>query len=161
MEEDIKKEDLEFHVRETVKHRTLVGTFMADIIDQLEERAMTHDNSKLGSPELEGFAKVVKGLAELEYGSEEYKAKLREIQPAVQEHYCKNSHHPEHFKNGLMEMDLLDVIEMLADWKAATKRHKTGDIIKSLEINAKRFNIEPMLLAVLVNTVRNLGWDKE
>ena len=38
-------------------------------------------------------------------------------------------------------MSLLDLMEMLADWRAATERNKNGDIKKSIEINTYRFNI--------------------
>jgi hypothetical protein len=36
-------------------------------------------------------------------------------------------------------MDLVQVIEMLADWKAATLRHADGDLARSIEQNAERF----------------------
>jgi hypothetical protein len=51
-------------------------------------------------------------------------------------------------------MNLVDIVEMVCDWKAATRKHRDGNILKSLEINAKRFNIEPQLLSILHNTVR-------
>lgn len=55
-------------------------------------------------------------------------------------------------------MSLLDVVEMLADWKAATERHDDGDIEKSLEINADRFNLSPQLYSILKNTIDEMGW---
>jgi hypothetical protein len=36
-------------------------------------------------------------------------------------------------------MSEIDKLEMIADWKAAVTRHKDGDILKSIEINQKRF----------------------
>lgn len=55
-------------------------------------------------------------------------------------------------------MSLLDVLEMLADWKAAGMRHKDGSLAQSLEINRGRFKISPQLFEILKNTVRELGW---
>lgn len=55
-------------------------------------------------------------------------------------------------------MDLLDIVEMLCDWKAATERHNDGDIMKSLEINKNRFNIDDQLFAILENTVKRMEW---
>lgn len=55
-------------------------------------------------------------------------------------------------------MSLLDLIEMLADWKAATERHANGDIRKSIDINTERFKLSPQLADILRNTVRELGW---
>lgn len=51
-------------------------------------------------------------------------------------------------------MTLFDVIEMIIDWYAATKRHKDGDIYKSLDINKEKFNIDNQLHNILLNTVK-------
>jgi hypothetical protein len=55
-------------------------------------------------------------------------------------------------------MSLLDVLEMLCDWKAAGERHADGSIERSLSVNKARFNISPQLHAILENTARELGW---
>lgn len=55
-------------------------------------------------------------------------------------------------------MSLLDVIEMVADWKAAGQRHADGDMTKSLEINRDRFGLSPQLFSIIKNTVKELGW---
>lgn len=60
--------------------------------------------------------------------------------------------------SGVYGMDLLDVLEMLCDWKAATARHADGDILKSLEINRTRFGISDQLYHILKNTVQRMGW---
>ena len=89
------------------------------------------------------------------YGSDEYKEFLAGMKPALDHHYAENRHHPEHFENGIDGMDLFDLVEMLFDWKEATERHNNGDILKSLDINEKRFNISPQLKQILANTVTN------
>jgi hypothetical protein len=50
-------------------------------------------------------------------------------------------------------MNLIDLIEMLCDWKAATLRHKNGDIYESLEINSKRFKYDKQLKNIFKNTI--------
>ncbi len=55
-------------------------------------------------------------------------------------------------------MNLIDIFEMLADWKAATERHDDGSLGRSLTIQASRFNISPQLQSILYNTARDLGW---
>lgn len=55
-------------------------------------------------------------------------------------------------------MSLLDVVEMLADWKAAGMRHSNGSIEQSLVENKKRFGISHQLFEILVNTAKELGW---
>jgi hypothetical protein len=50
-------------------------------------------------------------------------------------------------------MTLVDLCEMIADWKAASMRHNNGDILKSIEINQPRFNYSDELKQILINTV--------
>lgn len=59
---------------------------------------------------------------------------------------------------GVYGMDLLDIFEMLADWKAATYRHRDGDIRVSLEQNRKRFGLSDQLYQILLNTVERMEW---
>jgi Family of unknown function (DUF5662) len=56
------------------------------------------------------------------------------MKPALGHHYAANRHYLEHFANGVNDVTLVDLVEMLADWKAATERSDTGDLRKSLEI---------------------------
>lgn len=57
----------------------------------------------------------------------------------------------------LRGMSLLDVIEMLIDWKAATERHANGSILKSIEINQSRFRYSDDLKRIFLNTVEEMG----
>lgn len=144
--------------KETHKHINRVRELMNDIIQLLSNRAFTHDASKLREPELSLFAQWSPLLSSMEYGSDEYKEALTNMGPTLKHHYEHNRHHPEHFENGITEMNLIDIVEMLADWKAAQERVKDGDMRKSMLINIKRFNIPNGLSIVLMNTARDLGW---
>jgi hypothetical protein len=123
----------------TMWHKVQVFRFMWRTMMKLFKRAIVHDLSKFGPEEAPYFAKA-KGLNTLEYGSPEYKKMLKEtLKPALDHHYANNSHHPEYHEKGFHDMSLLDQLEMLCDWKAATLRTKDGDIKKSLEFNQGRF----------------------
>ena len=138
---------------DTVKHINDVRFFMQIVTGELLNRMTDHDKSKLESPEKEYFDEYTPILKELKYGSQEYKDSLAKLKPALDHHYANNSHHPEYYENGVDGMDLLDLLEMMCDWKAATARTKDGDIQRSLEINKSRFNISNQLYNVLKNTV--------
>jgi hypothetical protein len=128
-----------------------------DIVVELRDvRGPNHDASKLESPEREIFDEYTPKLKETTYGSEEYNTYLKEMQIAINHHYANNRHHPEHFKNGIKDMNLVDIIEMLCDWKAATMRHDDGDILKSIEFNQKRFGYTDELKTIFLNTVRDI-----
>jgi hypothetical protein len=55
-------------------------------------------------------------------------------------------------------MTLLDLIEMLCDWKAASERHNDGDIMRSIIVNKERFAISDQLTGILERTCRELEW---
>ena len=105
---------------DTWAHINTVQTLLVAIISKLHNRALKHDQSKLQSPEVELFDELTPRLQTLTYGSDEYKESLDRLKPALIHHYAKNTHHPEHYEDGVNDMDLIDIMEMLADWKAAT-----------------------------------------
>jgi hypothetical protein len=143
---------------DTLLHSRRVGELLVSVIDALAHRAVNHDLSKTKSPELEMFNEFTPKLKHSTYGSDEYKGFLAEMQEGLKVHYANNRHHPEHYREGISGMTLIDLIEMLADWKAATERHDDGDIQRSLEINQERFEIDDQLQAILTNTILLLGW---
>lgn len=144
---------------DTLDHIRTVRRYLKLAIDNLDRRAVNHDASKLAAPEKEAFDVATPKLAGLTYGSDEYKAALRELGPALEHHYAHNSHHPEHYGGkGIAGMSLFDLVEMLMDWKAASERHNDGDIRTSIEHNVGRFLIEPQLAEILRNTAREMGW---
>jgi len=140
-------------IRDTMNHIKQVRLLMKFLINKLEDRAIDHDASKLQSPEIEIFTEYTPKLKTSTYGSKEYKQFLKEMKVALDHHYANNSHHPEYYENGINGMDLLDVIEMVCDWMAATMRHDDGDIMKSIEINKERFGISDQLVGIIRNTV--------
>lgn len=83
-----------------------------------------------------------------------YLENLRVEDPAYKwiQSYCNER------ESRLNGMTLLDVIEMVADWKAAGMRHANGNFAESLEINWKRFKISDQLQEIIINTAQELGW---
>lgn len=139
---------------ETQKHIEMVRKYIRFMIDKIEMRGVKHDASKLESPEVELFTQYTPKLATTTYGSEEYQSYLEGLKPALDHHYASNRHHPEHFVNGVNDMTLIDIIEMFCDWKASTHRMNDGNLLKSIDINAERFNMDGQLKQILVNTAR-------
>lgn len=146
-------EDLILHDSETLKHVNEVRSNIWNLIKELDSRAQVHDASKFEEPERSVFAQNTPKLAKTEYGSDAYNELLKEVKVAIDHHYSKNTHHPEHWSNGIEDMDLLDLVEMLCDWVAATKRNKNGNVHKSIEHNQERFGISPQLSKIFTNTV--------
>jgi hypothetical protein len=143
--------------QDTLNHIEMVRSFMLEASENIISRAMSHDESKLLPPEKALFDEQTPKLKSLTYGSEEYKQALKDLKPALDNHYKVNSHHPEHYENGVKDMNLFDLIEMLCDWKAATLRHDDGDFNKSMAINKERFSIPDDLFLVLEKTALHMG----
>lgn len=141
---------------DTHKHINVVYNYMSQAINILIGRAVKHDQSKLYEPEKGVLDEFTPKLKDVTYGSDEYKKNLEGMGEGLKHHYANNSHHPEYYSNGITDMSLLDLLEMLCDWKAASLRHKDSDILKSIELNQKRYNYSNELKSFLINTVQEM-----
>jgi len=138
----------------TMRHIETVRNYLNAVIKDFIWRGERHDQTKLESPEVEIFETYTSKLRNCTYGSDEYKQNIREMQVAITHHNAHNSHHPEFYENGINGMTLMDLLEMICDWKAATMRHNDGDIYRSLEINQERFGYSDELKNIMLNTVK-------
>lgn len=147
----------EQHILDTIDHIQKVQLYLQQMIDDLQGRLLVHDRSKLMPPELDGYAGLKDAVAGLKYGTDEYRAAFAPFNVIIKHHYGANDHHPEHFQAGIADMDLLQFVEMICDWKAASTR--TSDTLTpSLDASFKRFGIDEQLALIIRNTVTVLGW---
>lgn len=144
----------------THEHIQQVQHFVGRAVRNLLNRQEVHDRSKLQSPEAEVFEEFTPKLAASTYGSPEYEEFRRAMKPALDHHYARNPHHPEHHLAGVKGMSLLDLLEMICDWKAATLRHNDGNILFSIENNQKRFGYSDELKQIFLNTIRELDMER-
>jgi len=149
---------------EIMLHQTDVFNLMQVVLDEVEYRQATHDKSKLRDEEFPTYAKIIPQMEGLPLGSPESKALVKKLGPALQHHYKHNRHHPEHFKNGVAGMHLIDLIEMICDWVTVNKAKGDGNIRKAMTgYLFQKHGIEGQLAEVLLNTVDFLekGDDEE
>lgn len=143
---------------DTKEHIGKVQARIQECISRLTIRAAHHDESKLAEPERSLLSALGSQTNLPPYGSAEERARFDALAEFRRHHYAENSHHPEHYTQGIEGMSLLDIIEMLCDWEAAGARHVSGNIHDSLKFNIDRFGINPQLAQVLENTVKELKW---
>lgn len=143
---------------DTLRHARRVCELMGEAIKELVDRSISHDLSKTEDPERATFDEYTPKLKDSTYGSDEYKGFLAAMGEGLAHHYANNRHHPEHFPDGIDGMTLVDLLEMLADWKAATERHTDGDLARSLNIQRERFGISEQLWRILWNTAQHFVW---
>ena len=139
-------------VPSTQSHIARVHELLLEIRAELAQRGEAHDASKLAEPERSLFEMAYADLSKVEYGSDEYRESLARARQALDHHYAHNRHHPEYFPNGVDGMTLVDLVEMLADWKAASERREGAEIHEGIRINAERFRLAPQLTNILLNT---------
>lgn len=137
-------------------HKNNVEKKMESLCLDLAQRARDHDNSKLESPEYFAWKKMDEE-PRYPYGTPEYFDKKRRYDYVFQEHYKnpKNRHHPEHWPNGVEDMNLLDLIEFLCDmfsYKEANISY--SEAVEMLQTQVKRFKISDDLAWILLNTVK-------
>jgi len=141
---------------ETMEHIKAVDTLLHRFATYLLYRGEEHDKSKLDFPEIEVFEEYAPKLKEVAFNSDEYKDYMKEMKIALDSHYRKNGHHPEHNHNGIDGMNIIDLVEMFADWVAASKRHG-GGLRESLEKCFKRFNVSDQLQKIMLNSIEDFS----
>lgn len=129
-------------LRSYSRHRDFVRLALLHVMQDIERRSLTHDASKMLDDEFAGFVRINATARVNKFGSEEYKASMKQEKPTIQLHFSRNSHHPE--RPGLLgeaaedargfpddatywahrdasRMTFLDIIEMVCDWWGARK----------------------------------------
>lgn len=146
----------------TRKHMQRVSELLGEAACTLIRRAALHDQSKLSEVELRPLQEMqylIDAEGPAPYGSEEYKRRTAMLGPMLAHHYENNSHHPQHYQNGVDGMDLFDVMEMFFDWKAASERGEESSM--NLGVACKRFAVSPQLEAIFRNTADRLGYNSD
>ncbi len=146
-------------LRSYSRHRDFVRLALLAVIQDIERRSLTHDASKMLDDEFAGFARINAIARVNKFGTEEYKASMKQERATIDLHFSRNSHHPERPKllgqaaetdRGLPDdftywqardgarMTFLDVIEMVCDWWGARKGYSDErPWAESVELNFK------------------------
>jgi len=140
-----------------LKHKEDIAKMLAKFAGEISYRSAIHDNSKFDTDEFNACSENVNEFGKHEFDSPgERELRLR-LSDAFSSHRKKNRHHPEHFDNGIDGMNLIDLLEMVADWRSASNRNAGDSIRKSLPIVQEKYKISPQLMNVLTNTIRDFN----
>lgn len=142
--------------RHIARVRELLGSFAIEMI----KRGDRHDTSKFTPEELEPLQRLqdlIDREGQAQFGTDEYKRRTDMLGDMITHHRANNSHHPEHYPDGIAGMDLFDLVEMFFDWKAASERADSS--VMHLDAACDKYQIDPMLRAILHNTALRLGYE--
>jgi hypothetical protein len=106
------------------------------------------------SPEIEQLKDDIEGLHEVSKNLLASNAvnSLRMVKRVI----ARLQHEVSVLESPVNKMNLLDVLEMFADWKAATMRHHDGNIRYSISRNRERFGLSQQLAEIMANTIELL-----
>jgi hypothetical protein len=135
-------------------HKFIVAEALSTFVKDLVRRLVDHDKSKFNEDEFPDAVKSSGEIRSTTYGTPEYDAMREKYMHLYAIHYKQNRHHPEFFENGILGMNLVDILEMVADWKAASMR-SGGSMENSVRIATEKFKISPDLVKILENTIRD------
>lgn len=140
----------------TVRHIRTIQAYMTLIGREWAERTRRHDESKFDTIELEGYVGIAEATKGLTAGSQEYLDALEPYRKVIKRHYLLNDHHPEHFDSGVNGMNLIQILEMVCDWIAASTDREMHPM-QSIDAQCERFNIDAQLKKIIINTMNQLG----
>lgn len=133
-------------------HIIRVRKHIATFVQLLIKRSLSHDNSKLQEPEFTWWKEMDKE-PRLPYGSKEYKEKMKRWEKIFKHHYSYNRHHPEFYENGVNDMTLVDIVEMMCDWLGYKQTISITEALNVCDEQMKRYNISNELRQIIFNTL--------
>lgn len=136
------------------KHKLNVSKRIQRFISLLQSRSINHDNSKLMEPEYSLWC-AMDQEPRYKYGTPEYEDKLRRFRKVFELHYKANRHHPEHHLNGVNDMNLIDLIEMLCDFISYKDNITYTEASTMLDKQADRFGFSEEIRTLLMNTLKD------
>ena len=150
---------IEFEVlTDVIRHVSEVQENIEEMAHDLKVRSIKHDRSKFDDPEFSTFVRTRPEFKVANYGTPEYEAVIEKARVGVDHHYANNRHHTAHHPNGVKDMNLLDLLEMLADWRAASRRSPNLSFTDSLPRAFKKYRMDESLQRLICNTIKYLNW---
>lgn len=143
----------------TLKHIRRVNELLIDEAQDLLSRAKVHDESKFSDIEksrLDRMEALIEREGQAAFGTEEYKRRTDMLGPMVEHHRRNNDHHPEFHPDGVKGMDLVQLLEMFCDWKAASERGEESAM--NLTFACEKYGVSDQLKSIFIMTANRRGW---
>lgn len=125
-----------------LRHHRHVSYLLRELAREFERRADLHDLTVLELDEFEGRVRIQHIVRTYPYDSPEYRESIKN-EGSLQLHYHRNSHHPEHWADGVKGMTFIDFVEMVIDWAGAARTYKNTSFEDGLKGQIERFKLQP------------------
>jgi len=146
---------------DVILHVSEISENLETIASELRKRGMSHDRTKFQQLEFDTFVSTREEFKQTSYGTPEYKAVCAKAQPAMDHHYSNNRHHTAYHENAVNDMNLIDIIELVCDWRAANRRNADQcTMLESVKrgLSNEKYQISEQLAKIIINTFKDLGW---
>lgn len=151
----MESDDKDF-LKSNIIHRYYVNFFLSKTVQAIMLRAALHDVSKYSDSEFPGF-RAATYYVYGPWGKENIPDAVKEkLQESIDLHHKNNDHHPEYFPYGIEDMDLIQLLELAVDWKAAMIRHGNVDIDENIRVGQKKFGYPDFFAKILKTTLLKL-----
>lgn len=137
------------------EHRALVHDKMATVSRDINTRARHHDQSSLNGSEFRIYEEHFDELQKYPMFDPRRDAVLKEMRVATMYHHNANDHHPEHFDDGINGMNLIQMIEFVADIMSQSEQNGI-DVYEMLPLLKDQYDISSQLYQVILNTVAGI-----
>jgi len=131
-------------LRKSIDQVKVVQHLLASSQIALLNRQLNHDSTKLENPE---WRRVL-----YKFDKEQFPMSDKDLEQAQHHHYAHNRHHPQRFENGVDDMHIIDIVEMIIDWIGDAYCDKE-DPIEAVKRKSEKYNINPQLMNIFLNTV--------
>ena len=127
------------------EHREEVADALYALADAISRRARIHDRDKLKGKNFRDYVEVSKIGRTHPFGSEAYAEAMKPHKAeggVVDRHFKANPHHPEFYDIPKVQMNFLDIIEMVCDWRAAARTYGTGRLSESVAYQKQNMDLD-------------------
>lgn len=144
------------YVTDVMQRNALVHDTMSHMARELTVRSRQHDRTMLGTPEREKFEDSYKITQKLEpiYDPDTFDCRIGLANGAYMDHFTANDHHPEHFNYGIIDMDLFQLMEFVADIMAYADTTDT-ELSVLLKNMKDWYHMSDQVYNLIINTIKH------
>ena len=135
--------------------RALVQDKLSTVARELISRGRHHDNSTLGSPELEIYHRHFNEYRMYKFGDPRRDEVMNHMAEAIGHHFQYNDHHPEHFDNGINDMNLIQLMQFTAAIMSWSEQEQV-DIFELLPIIRDKCGMSDQVYQLIQNTITEI-----
>lgn len=136
-----------------VRYKTDVQHVIHQMSSILNERAVTHDQSAFNQMEMQNAFIAINAEGKNPIDTQQLLTTVQDI------HFASNPHHPEYHENGVRDMSIFDILELMADWKITSRAKVNTTFDQYLNEQFAVYDVPEYVQSIIRQTAKQLNWD--